>query len=216
MNNVLSLAKFIYLVDKQILETSDLQKKQLESYFRLLVEWNSKINLFSRSEKNIVDRHFLNSACLAHIVKFDPEDKIIDIGSGGGFPGIILKILFPQSYFTLIDSVRKKTDFLRLVITELGLTKIDIINDRAEKLSSLKKFYKSFNYVTARAVSSLKDLVGLSKPFLKENGNMVFLKGRSYADEITAAAIEPRQLKIHKLSSFAESQDGVLLVISAY
>ncbi|MBL7994717.1 16S rRNA (guanine(527)-N(7))-methyltransferase RsmG [bacterium] len=216
MNNDLNLNEFLQRVDKQILETSDLQKKQFGVFFRLLVEWNSNVNLISRNEKNIVDRHFLNSACLAHFVKFGPEDKIIDIGSGGGFPAIILKVLFPQSYFTLVDSVRKKTDFLRLVVKDLGLTKIDIINDRAEKISSVKEFHKSFDYVTARAVSSLKDLVGLSKPFLKENGNMIFLKGRSYADEITAATVDPRLLKIHKLCSIAENQDGVLLVISAH
>ncbi|KAB2879434.1 16S rRNA (guanine(527)-N(7))-methyltransferase RsmG [bacterium] len=214
MNNTLD--GFFQHIDKHMFETTDVQKNQFNAFYNILVEWNSKINLISRNEKNIVDRHFLNSSCIAHFIKFNPDDKIIDLGSGGGFPGIILKILFPQSYFTLVDSVRKKTDFLRLVVRDLGLTKIDIINDRAEEISSMKKFYNSFDYVTARAVSSLKDLVGLSKPFLKENGNMVFLKGRSYADEITAASVEPRQLKIHKLFSIAESQDGVLLVISAY
>jgi len=132
MNNDLNLNKFLQHIDKHILETNGIQKSQFGVFFKLLVDWNSKINLISRNEKNIVDRHFLNSASVAHFVKFNPEDKIIDLGSGGGFPGIILKILFPDSYFVLTDSVGKKTDFLMVVVRELGLNNIEIINDRSK------------------------------------------------------------------------------------
>jgi len=82
-------------------------------------------------------------------------------------------------------------------------------------VSSVKKFHKSFDYVTARAVSSLKDLVGLSRPFLKENGKMIFLKGRSYADEIPTTPIRPERMIINHLNSIADSQNGVLLILSA-
>lgn len=214
MNNSLNLSALMQHIDENILETTVVQKKQFELYYTLLLEWNSKINLISRNEKNIVDRHFFNSVCIAHFVKFNPDCRIIDIGSGGGFPGIILKILFPHSYFVLADSITKKTDFLKRVIDGLGLKNIEVINGRAEKISSGKQLYKSFDYVTARAVSSLKDLVVMSLPFLKESGKMVFLKGRSYTDEIAVAPIRQGQMEIYPLHPIAKNQDGVLLVIS--
>lgn len=214
MNNDLSLISLFQHIDSHILTTSALQKVHFERFLNLLIEWNSKINLISRNEKNIIDRHFLNSICVAHFVKFQPDDKILDLGSGGGFPAIILKILFPQSYFVVTDSVTKKTEFLKHVVRALDLQKIDVVNDRIEKISSVKHFRTSFDYVTARAVTSLKNLVGLSQPFLKQNGKMVFLKGRSYAEELDGISIEPGKMKLHPLHSIAHSQDGVLLVIS--
>lgn len=214
MSKDLSFDVFLQHVDKKILETSAAQKNQLGLFLDLLIEWNSKINLISRNEKNIIDRHFLNSACVAHFFTPDSHEKIIDIGSGGGFPGIILKILFPHAHFVLIDSIKKKTNFLKLVVRELGLTNIDIINDRAENISSLEAFYKSFDFVTARAVSSLDSLISLSDPFLKQKGKMLFLKGRNYEEEITKASFGPWQFETCSLSSVAENQDGVILLIS--
>lgn len=214
MNKDLSIDGFCQHIDKHIFETSVDQKNQFKLFLNLLLEWNLKINLISRNEKNIVDRHFLNSVCIAHYVKFKPEDRIADLGSGGGFPAIILKILFPDSYFVLVDSVRKKTDFLKYVINELHLKNIDVVNARAESISSHKHYNSSFDYVTARAVTQLDGLIGLSRPFLNENGKMIFLKGKNYATEITTASFKTMHIEKYFLRSVSESQDGVLLVIS--
>lgn len=215
MNNSLSFFEFIQTVDNKVFVVDKTKKERFDLFYRLLVDWNSKINLISRNEKNILDRHFLNSACVAHFIKFNPQDKIADIGSGGGFPAIILKILFPDSNFVLIESIRKKCDFLSQAIVALDLKKIEVINDRAEKISSEKRLNKSFDYVTARAVSQLNDLIVLSRPFLKKEGKMVFLKGKNYTDEIASASLDHDRIQIGHLNTVSENQDGVLLVLSA-
>lgn len=215
MNNSLSFFEFIQTVDNKVFVVDKTKKERFDLFYRLLVDWNSKINLISRNEKNILDRHFLNSACVAHFIKFNPQDKIADIGSGGGFPAIILKILFPDSNFVLIESIRKKCDFLSQAIVTLDLKKIEVINDRAEKISSEKRLNKSFDYVTARAVSQLNDLIVLSRPFLKKEGKMVFLKGKNYTDEIASASLDHDRIQIGHLNTVSENQDGVLLVLSA-
>lgn len=215
MNNGLSFFEFIQTVDNKVFVVDKTKKERFDLFYRLLVDWNSKINLISRNEKNILDRHFLNSACVAHFIKFNPQDKIADIGSGGGFPAIILKILFPDSNFVLIESIRKKCDFLSQAIVALDLKKIEVINDRAEKISSEKRLNKSFDYVTARAVSQLNDLIVLSRPFLKKEGKMVFLKGKNYTDEIASASLDHDRIQIGHLNTVSENQDGVLLVLSA-
>ena len=215
MNNSLSFFEFIQTVDNKVFVVDKTKKERFDLFYRLLVDWNSKINLISRNEKNILDRHFLNSACVAHFIKFNPQDKIADIGSGGGFPAIILKILFPDSNFVLIESIRKKCDFLSQAIVALDLKEIEVINDRAEKISSEKRLNKSFDYVTARAVSQLNDLIVLSRPFLKKEGKMVFLKGKNYTDEIASASLDHDRIQIGHLNTVSENQDGVLLVLSA-
>lgn len=214
MNSGLTIFDFLQIINNKIIKLNALQNDQFNLFYSLLVDWNSKINLISRNEKNIIDRHFLNSACLARFVKFRAQDRILDIGSGGGFPAIILKILFPESSFVLIESIRKKSDFLKHTIKELDLKRIEVINDRAEKISAKKIFHCSFDYVTARAVSQLNDLVALSQPFLKKDGRMLFLKGKSYMNEIAAASFSSDRTQVIQLNSVSENQDGVLLVIS--
>lgn len=213
MNNELNIVKLIQTIDNKILSFDNNKKEQFVLFYKLLVDWNSKINLISRNEINIIDRHFLNCALIANFIKFGPVDKIVDIGSGGGFPAIILKILFPDSQFLLIESIRKKCDFLRQVLAELDLKQIEIINDRAEKISKEKHLSGSFDYVTARAVSHLKDLITLSRPFLKKEGKMVFLKGKNFAKEMEEASLVQDWVDIFQLKTVSEDQDGVLLIL---
>ncbi len=216
MNNGLDILLFSQALEKQKIILSADQLTQFVRFHELLVEWNNKINLISRNEKNITERHFINCALIASFIKFTPEDRIIDIGSGAGFPGIVLKILFPQSSFTLVESTRKKTDFLRQVVQLLSLNNIEVLNDRAEKLAAHPNYKSSFDYVSARAVASLKDLIPLSRPFVKRTGKFLFLKGKSYADEITESGLSENQTIVFPLSSLVENQDGVLITVEPY
>ena len=215
MHNVLDVNTFCQTLKNQSFVVSVEQKERFEQYYNSLAEWNKKINLISRNEKNIIDRHFLNSALIAHFVKFNSGEKILDIGSGGGFPAIILKILFPDSHFTLIESIRKKTDFLHQVVDRLNLKKINVVTGRAENLSSHEMYKKSFDYVTARAVASLDKLFTLSSPFLKRGGRMLFLKGKNYEKEISSSKLDPKTVSVCRLDQLDNSQDGVLLIVAS-
>lgn len=156
---------------------NDLQKEQFEIYCEFLLEYNSHTNLTAiRDKEGVYLKHFLDSASIAYKYKFIDE-KIMDIGTGAGFPGLVLKILFPEINLTLVDSNNKKTKFLEQIVKKLNLKNVTIINDRIEKLN-LKS---SFDIVTSRAVSELRILTELSLPFLKINGKVIALK--SHVDE---------------------------------
>ncbi len=181
--NVADSDLFIKTVDDHVLKLSDVQIKQLLKYSDLILEWNPHINLISRKEIDLFDRHFLNSALMASFTKFRSRDKVLDMGSGGGFPAVILKILFPDTIFFLTDSVLKKCNFLNEVVYELKLEKIHVINSRVENLE--RSFRQMFDYIMGRAVGSLTDLLSWSQHYLKKDGSFLFLKGKNYQNELS-------------------------------
>ena len=145
---------------------------QFGSYLDLLVKWNQKINLTSeKSSQDILLRHIFDS--LQYATFISSQDEIVDIGSGAGFPGIPLKIIYPELVATLIESQRKRCSFLETVISQLGLTAIKVINDRAEKTSP-KRLVEA---VILRGVSDIKSCLELATPFLGEGGKVVLKKG---------------------------------------
>ena len=207
---------FFDFVEKNICPLTQTQKKQYNEYYISLIYNNLRFNLFSRKEQNIIDRHFINSVLLALLMKFNSSDNILDIGTGGGFPGIILKILFPEASFVLVDSVRKKTDFLNQLVNDLNLKKITIENVRAENLRN--KYSKQFDIITARAVAPLIELFQFSKPLIKPNGEMMFFKGKNFHDELNQLydMKERTEQKIIFLSDIpfvSESQNGIIIKI---
>ena len=173
---------FIEFVEKNISPLTQTQKKQYMQYYNLLLINNLNTNLFSRKEFDIIDRHFINSVLLSHFLNIHSTQSILDIGTGGGFPGIILKILFPETLFVLADSIKKKTDFLLSIVCELKLDNIIIENSRAENLN--KKYFKHFDVITARAVAPLEDLFQISKNLIRDNGEMYFFKGKNFQKEL--------------------------------
>ena len=145
---------------------------QFDSYLDLLVKWNQKINLTSeKSSQDILLRHIFDSLQYAPVIS--PKDEIVDIGSGAGFPGIPLKIIYPELVATLIESQRKRCSFLETVIFELGLKATKVINDRAEKISP-KRLAEA---VIFRGVSDIKSCLELAIPFLGREGKVVLKKG---------------------------------------
>lgn len=141
-----------------------------------LLEWNTRMNLVSRKTGSI-ESHILNSVFFLREVKLSGNEKLADIGTGGGFPGIPLKIVLPGLKVTLIDSIRKKITAVESVTESLGMKDIAAVCSRAEKLAENPEFRNSFDLITAKAVAPLKDLYIWSSGLLSENGRMIFIKG---------------------------------------
>ena len=145
---------------------------QLNSYLDLLVKWNRKINLTSEKiPSEILHRHIFDSLQYARFVS--PNDHVIDIGSGAGFPGIPLKILYPHLTLILVESQRKRCSFLEAVVSNLGLQDTRVINERAENISPAPRA----NVVILRAVSNIKSCLDLAVGFLEKGSKVVLKKG---------------------------------------
>ena len=165
----------IYLNERDI-EAFDL-------YLKELLKWNRKINLTSiRTEKGIVLKHFLDSLSVCPYLP--RASNLLDIGTGGGFPGIPIKMLKPSLEVTLIDSVRKKVDFQRHIIRTLGLKGIEAIHGRVQEKAMIKPLEERFEIVISRAFTDLQALLTLSFPFLKKGGVVLAMKGRVDRKEV--------------------------------
>ena len=154
-----------------------------------LFKWNRKINLTAITDPLAVAvKHFLDSLTAARFIP--PESTLLDIGSGGGFPGLPLKVFIPSLSVTLIDASRKKVNFLKHVIRTLQLKNIDALHIRAEKLAQNPQYRNRYQIVTSRALSSLNLFCSLATPLLTEEGMMIALKG--VADKDEAAELKGR------------------------
>jgi 16S rRNA (guanine527-N7)-methyltransferase len=149
------------------LKMDDNQIQLIEGYAFRLLEWNKKINVISRrDEENIWTRHILH--CVSPLFKLEVPNsvQILDLGTGGGLPGVVLKIVRPDIAFTLLDSTQKKINVVKDIIDALGLTGIEAVWGRAEDLGKHREHEGRYNVVVTRAVAPLKDLVRWSHPFL--------------------------------------------------
>lgn len=171
MNN----QQFIEELKKINIDITDNQLNKLNQYYQLLIEENKKINLTGITEYNLVYlKHFYDSLTINKIEKLESQ-KLCDIGTGAGFPGIVLKIIFPNLKITLVESLTKRCKFLNKVIANLELKEIEVINERAEVYS--KKQREKFDIVTSRAVANIKQLLEYSIPLLKIDGLFIAMKG---------------------------------------
>lgn len=182
------------------IDTEKLNK--LNMYYELLIEWNEKINLTTITEKKQVYlKHYYDSLTLNKIVDLKNENNICDIGTGAGFPGIVLKIIFPNLKVTLIDSLKKRIDFLNLVIKELKLDNIVAINIRSEDFALTHR--EKFDIVTARAVAPLNILLEYSIPMVKKNKYFIAMKGNIEKEEKTFDnAMKLLTTKIKEMKTF--------------
>lgn len=148
---------------------SDVQRERLSQFVAYVLEWNKKINLLSRKdEENIWFSHILHSLTPLMYIDWRPRWKVLDLGTGGGFPGVPLAILMEDVGFTLVDSTQKKINALRDIVSRVGIGNVELIGSRAEDLSKRKEHAGQYDVVVARAVASLVELVGWSQPFLKK------------------------------------------------
>ena len=160
---------------------------QLERYAGLLHDWNRRINLTRVPPEDTWRRHFLDSLFVARAVDLRKMKSLCDLGTGGGFPGLVMKIAFPQLEVALVDSVKKKLSFLDAAIEDLGLQSVKTVHGRAEDLGRDAQHRGAYDVVTARAVAELRVLVELSLPMVKTDGYGVFLKGADSAEELDAS-----------------------------
>ena len=181
---------------------NDNQLKKLDRYYQLLIEWNEKMNLTGiTEEKQVYLKHFYDSLTILRIIDLNNINTLCDIGSGAGFPGLVLKIVYPNIKIVLIDSLLKRVKFLNFVINDLGLTNIEAIHIRAEDYIKEKK--EKFDLVTSRAVAKLDILTKISMPLVKKDGSFVAMKGIC-DDEISNSikTIEDCHGKIVKTDKF--------------
>lgn len=170
------------------LSLSPIQIEQFEAYLALLLAWNERLNLTAvRDPQAIVIRHFLDSLSCAVVTGDLNGRSLIDVGSGAGFPGLPLKILYPELRLTLTDSVAKKTTFLEAVISQLGLTAVVVLAERAETLGQQPAHRQQYEWAAARGVAELRVLAEYLLPLCKIGGHMLAQKGES-AERETAVA----------------------------
>lgn len=158
---------------------------KLEKFYELLISWNEKMNLTRIIEKeDVYLKHFYDSITLVKVIDLSQDLTLCDVGSGAGFPGIVLKIMFPNLKITLIDSLLKRVNYLNEIIKELNLLDIKAIHTRAEDYG--KKHREEYDIVTARAVANLKSLSEICIPMVKEKGYFVSMKGNIEEELISA------------------------------
>ena len=170
------------------IELTDNQASNLYTYYEMLVEWNKVMNLTGITEfEDVLLKHFIDSVAVCQITDMSKVKSVMDVGTGAGFPGIPLKIAFPNLKITLADSLNKRILFLDDVIRELALENIETVHDRAEDLAHNVKYREQYDLVVSRAVANLSTLCEYSLPFIKIGGKFVSYKSGDCDNEILAA-----------------------------
>jgi 16S rRNA (guanine527-N7)-methyltransferase len=220
------------LIEKYFAEFTPQQQSQLLALEALYKEWNEKINVISRKDiDSLYERHVLHSLSIAAAFEFQPGSEIIDLGTGGGFPGIPLAIFFPEVKFHLVDSIAKKLKIVDAVAENIGLTNVTTQHSRIEDIKNRK-----FDFVVSRAVAPLKDLWRWSKPLLRSQksedrsqkvadypthhspftihkAGLICLKGGDLAVEIQESNTRPRLMEIKEIFDEEFFKDKFILYV---
>ncbi len=186
-------------IEKELKNDSSLFINEFILFEKLLLEWNEKINLISRKSVSAED-HIINSIFFLTKYSFDNAKSVADIGSGGGFPGIPLKILFPEVRITLIDSIKKKVNVQQDITEKMNLKKIEALCGRAEELSVQTKYKSKYDIVISKAVSSLDNLYLWGNKFLNSNGEMICIKGGNIEEEISSLLKLKKNLSVEVIN----------------
>lgn len=193
------------IIQKYFPELTADQRSQFEALDALYRDWNAKINVISRKDiDNLYEHHVLHSLGIAELIRFRPGTRVLDLGTGGGFPGIPLAILFPEVHFHLVDSIGKKIRVCNEVIAALGLQNVTTQHARAEEIK-YQKGEPRFDFVVSRAVMPLADLVKISRPHISQKqqnalpNGLIALKGGELDREVAAVR---REILITPLSDF--------------
>ncbi len=164
---------------------TDHQVKQFAIYYKLLIEWNKKFNLTAiTDEKEVITKHFIDSIALLKVSSLTKVSRMIDIGTGAGFPGIPLKIVAPDVELTLLDSLKKRVAFLEEVIMSLGMEDVKCLHGRAEDFGRLKDYRETYDLCVSRAVAHLSVLSEYCIPFVRINGCFISYKSNHIDEEI--------------------------------
>ena len=170
---------FIEELKKLGIDITEEQLNKLNSFYKLLIEWNEKINLTRITEENEVYlKHFYDSLTIKKVIDLNDVETLCDVGTGAGFPGIVLKIMYPHLKITLVDSLQKRVNYLNSIIKDLELDNIKAIHSRGED------FKEKFDVVTARAVANIEKLVTYTMHLVNKDGQLVAMKG-NIEEELT-------------------------------
>ncbi len=191
--------------DKMHIGLPDGALELLNRYYEMLVDTNKVMNLTTITEySEVVIKHFADSAAIGCITDMNGNIDVIDVGTGAGFPGIVLKIVYPQLSVVLLDSLNKRVNFLKNVITELGLTDISAIHGRAEDIARNKDYREKFDLCVSRAVANMSSLSEYCLPFVKVGGKFIPYKADGCDEEVKTASKAVNILggKIRKIESY--------------
>lgn len=210
---------FVNEVEKLGIIVDDEKLNKLDQFYNLLIEWNEKINLTTIiEEESVYLKHFYDSLTLYRDIDLNKSIKICDVGSGAGFPGIVLKIFFPSIDITLIDSLNKRIIYLNDIIDKLKLSNIKAVHFRMEDFS--KNHEEEFDYITARAVSQLPILCEISVKALKIGGSLVFMKANCEEELLgIEKKIDKLGLKLKEVDKFVlpiENSNRTIIKIDKY
>lgn len=176
-------------------DLTDHQADQFYRYYELLVETNKVMNLTAITEfPDVLVKHFVDSGALMKVTDIHSCKKLIDIGTGAGFPGIPLKILYPHLQVTLLDSLNKRINFLRQVVDELGLEQVELLHGRAEDYAKQKNYREKYDLCVSRAVANLSTLSEYCIPYVKKDGYFVPYKSGKIAEELEQSAYAVKEL----------------------
>ena len=177
------------------IDLTDEQASNLYTYYEMLVEWNKVMNLTGITEfEDVLLKHFIDSVAVCQITDMSKIKSVMDVGTGAGFPGMPLKIVFPHLKITLLDSLNKRIQFLNAVIEKLQLDEIDTIHGRAEDFGRDPKYREQYDLCVSRAVANLSSLSEYCVPFIKVGGRFISYKAGEVEEEVTSASKAVRTL----------------------
>ncbi|GAB1429576.1 hypothetical protein MASR2M18_04080 [Ignavibacteria bacterium] len=196
------------------------QMRRLERFADEITYWNEKVNMISRRDaENLWERHIAHSLTILKYCNIPQKSRLLDVGTGGGFPGIPLAIARPDIFVTLTDSIAKKAKMTKMFAQHTGLKTIESLNIRVEMLATDKRHLNYFDVITARAVASASEVIGWTRKLLKKGGQYVFLKGGDLSGELDEARfhypdaeITETQISMRGMAWFEQDEKKIVSV----